>query len=186
MAHATTLESDALQSIVAHVARSLPPDFLSDVANIASLEVAEVFDVWTLNVPFTDDIAASATTTGTVHVQVLSGGTPIGFVRAQKNSDGVWEVAEVLKSAVAGKIAAAIADADSRVIDDTLARLLVVSQYQLLAFWFVEPHNSCYVISCPEKFANLRPGQLLDGPAFLQALRREKPIMGVRKAPKGA
>jgi hypothetical protein len=184
MAHATKLDQDSQMKIIEQLAESVSAALSSDAQGSDQVEIGETFEVW--NVP-TLDMSRAAVQTGALHQQLLVNGLPVGFVRSQRNDAGVWEETEIIRSPLAAQINAAIEDADAKVTEDTLARLLLAPEYHVTALWFEGPRNQCYVIACPDTFKNLSRGQVLDGAAFLQALQREKPITGVyREKPAAA
>ena len=175
MAHATEFDQGVLHQIANGVARSLPIGFRQYAGQ---LQLAETFEVWTLETPLgaTEDMNRETRATDTYHHQIVVKGRrwAVGFARSRRSSEGhaTWEVTQIFDSPVARQIDEAIAKVDQLVTTDALARLVLAPEFQLGAFWFLEAgKDPCYVVYCP--------GDLFEGADFLRRLKQEKPILGL-------
>src|SRR5262245_56916982 len=121
-----------------------------------------------------------------IHVQLRdAGGGAVGFARAVLDKDGAtWTVYQTSKSPVAARIAAAIADVDALVPDDTYTYLLYVPEYRVTAFLFDDSAASprLYVIDRPDGLDPIdAAGKLTDARRFLTVLTGKDPILGMRR-----
>jgi hypothetical protein len=183
MAHATEFDQSVLNQIAKGVASSLPIGF---VRYNGHLQLGESLEVWALSTPLsaTEEMSRAAVFTETYHHQIfLKGRTlAVGFARSRRNADhdATWEVTQVFESPLAQHIDEAITRVDRLVSANVLARLILAPEFQLTAFWFLEPgKDPCYIVHCPEKLILLKTGDLLEGADFLRLLKRQKPIVGL-------
>jgi hypothetical protein len=180
MPHSVELDPTILEAIADQIAESFPPCFerFADV-----LEIGETFDVWTIASPFATTLTDAAEPTGAYHHQLLANGIAIGYARSWPTAGiATPEVTEVFVSPAAERIAESIDAADSEGtadVEEVLVRLLVAESYHVLALWFVDGLQRCFVVSAPPGLDDLTPRSFLNGGEFLRQIAKLKPIRGL-------
>jgi hypothetical protein len=186
MARAESLPVEVLSVVAEQIGAMLPGVYDQEQLSEASFEICETFELWVLGLDAItqplNDLRLLTNPVGLWHQVRLDGQAQV-FARsihlgAQPES---WRVVEVFQSKLAGKIDEAIDRIDRKVDDEWLARLLVVPEYQVHAFWLLndEGAGQVSVVACPAQLAELlRVERLLSQEEFLEALRGTLPITG--------
>jgi hypothetical protein len=195
MARAPEIPSDALASIARQIGSRLPGPGAPGVAAFARatpVEIGESFPVYMLGV---DALRGSdhslpriVRPTGVWQHQIRIGAEAQDIARSTAPKPGAapggegWQVQEVVRSAAAPRIDAAIAwiDQNKDIAEDAVANLLLVPAFYLTAFWLHEPQRDNIVIAdMPPRLGDLEMLHLYSSEEFLKRLAGVKPISGV-------
>lgn len=187
MAHTDKLDDMVLDTIADQIG-SFYPSLASD-ANLLRqpAELAETFSMWLLRaediVRDTTNIADLAQNTGRWHSQVRIGGKALVVARsAPLGADPKdWQVKQILEGEFAEAIDEAIEWIDENVKDDPLVRVLEVPAFHITALWLVSDGEDRVVVArIPSGSQFLQRSQLYSSDEFLQALRKERFIVGIQ------
>jgi hypothetical protein len=202
MAHAPEIPSDALASIARQIGSRLPrpgaPGAPSTVAfersaeGAAPIEIGESFPVYMLGVDKLqggdDNLPRIVRPTGVWQHQIRIGDEAQDIARSTAPKPGApaggdgWQVQEVVRSAAAPRIDAAIAwiDQNKDIAEDAVANLLLVPAFYLTAFWLHETQRDNVVIAdMPPRLGDLEILHLYPAQEFLKRLAAVTPISGV-------
>ena len=174
-----TLPDETFEAIMDQIGRLLPRLLEQQKPMPERVELRESFGVWTLR---SKDIESGthpgasfhAREAGYWHHQILFDGRVQAWAESDVSPTEAPRVREVTISPLAKKIDDAIEWVESPerdwVTSDLVhVQLLALPSLLIYTFRLVEPRK-VYVIDAFPEFVGLRPGQLLDEGAFLQAL----------------
>jgi hypothetical protein len=193
MAHAPEIPRDALMSIASQIGERLPAPGAPGAAGLAKearVEIGESFPVYMLGLEairgHDRTLASIVRSTGVWQHQIRYGSAAQDIARSTAPPPGStvggagWKVQEVVHSAAAPRIDAAIAWIDKNVPHDALANLLLVPAFYLTAFWLHEQGRDDVVIAdMPPRLGELQMLRLYTADEFLDQLSGVKPISGV-------
>ena len=191
MANADKISQDALDIISGQIAARVP--YLIEqklLPQAASIKVGDSFPLWRLGgdaivvkrrtLP---DLLKLATRTDRWHHQVTFDGKDLAYARSVPLKK--QPLREIFVSRLAGSIHQAVRLVEARAKKDTLIRLLSVPAYQVVALWLINESKGAsqiLVIDAPPKFAERTREKFLSSEDFLELLRKEQPVMGVKPA----
>jgi len=189
MAHADSLPDVVLDGIAQQLGQYLPRLAKPPLPGAQGIELCESFALWrlgrdslTASAQTGDDLSQLAKPTGRWHHQLKVDGQATMFARSTQSDAASYVVRAVSVSPLAERIDQAIDWVDQNIQARLFARLLVVSAYRVHAFWLVsddEDDDQVLIIDAPPQFTDLRPLQLFNSRAFLEALLREPQVIGI-------
>jgi hypothetical protein len=198
MARAPEIPSDALASIARQIGSRLPRPGAPGAPGAAAfaralpVEIGESFPVYMLGFDALHgsdhSLPRIVRPTGVWQHQIRIGAEAQNIARSSAPKPGAgaggegWQVQEVVRSAAAPRIDAAIAwiDRNKDIRDDAVANLLLVPTFYLAAFWLHEPQRDFIVIAdMPPRLGDLKMLHLYPSEEFLKRLAGVKPISGV-------
>lgn len=199
MANAEKLSNDVLNVVAEQIKERLgnvsPERFFIPLANGAptpSAELTESFDVWMLGVDNLDSYAQAETDllnlakpTGRWHHQIRfdDRGGAFALSKPLGPEASSWSVREISVSPIADDIDKAITLVDDlNLPDDRLVRMLVAPAFHLKAFWIIDKTantSEVLVISASPSLTHLKLNEKISSKDFLDALLKERPIIGI-------
>ncbi len=187
MAHVQKVPDDALDAIAKQVGKLYPSLDNNVTQRQPSAELTETFPVWFLSTEAINtgngNLLELAQDTFRWHSQIWIDGKPEGVVRTMA-SDGDasdWTVRQILKGDFAKTVDDAIHWVDAEVNTDPLVRILEIPTFFIMALWLIDGQESSVVIArLPEYLQNLSPLVQYSSQDFLEALRQEPPVIGIR------
>jgi hypothetical protein len=185
MANPDTLPADVLDALAMKIGTPLSEfGIVAQQAQMAA-ELTETFSVWSLNptaiLTPDADFQKLVTQTGRWHHQIKIDGKAVAFARSMPvgTDASSWDVLQLFRSDIPGKIDQAVDWVDSNVKGDPIVRLLIAPSYYLHAFWLADGNNNqVFVIDMPPNFAHVQVGTLYSGKEFLHKLAQEQPASG--------
>jgi len=178
---------DAVLDTVASQIGSLYPSLTRDPNLLQQpAELAETFSIWLLRaedvIKETTRISNLALNTGRWHSQVRIGGKALVAARSVPlGADPKdWQVKQIFEGEFAEGVDEAIKWIDEHVTDDPLVRVLEVPAFQITALWLVgDTEDHVVVARVPSGSTYLQRSKLYSSDEFLQALRKERLIVGI-------
>lgn len=189
MAHVQKLPEGTLDAIAEQVGRLYPSLDNTVTQRQPSAELTETFPVWFLSIDAintgNDNLLELAQDTLRWHSQISIDGKPEGVVRTMASGNALsdWTVRQILKGNFAKTIDDAIQWVDAEVETDPLVRILEIPAFFITALWLIDGQESNVVITTlPKNLQSLNPLVKYASQHFLKVLRRELPVIGIRKS----